>query len=305
VTVGSADDVRIPYPERTMRHFPRLFVLCAILLSRPTFAQGAPNEPKIDRRVQDSTNVSVRLADGSVVYGVLERNDADSVIVMGAGGRMAFANSRVRLVRPAGEAHQRPDGGTEYWYPNSNTTRLFFAPTGRTLGRKEGYFAVHELILGSVAVGITDRVTIGGGSFIIPNSNFWFVTPKVGVVRGEKVNVSVGMLLGGVGDETGGIGFVAGTYGGEDNNVTVAVGNAFAGTKLANSQVLMVGGERRVSRRVSLVTENYVLPGLAKPLVSYGMRILGEKISVDLAFINYAGQMVFPGLPYVDFTVRF
>ena len=285
-----------------MRQLSRLLFLGAILAPH---ALSAQNQTKVDRRVQDSTNVSVRLADGSMVYGVLETTSADSVIVHGAGGRMAFAKARVRLVRPAGEAHQRSDGSTEYWFPNSNTTRLFFAPTGRTLGRGEGYFADHQVVLGSVAVGLTDRVTIGGGSFIVPNSGFWFVTPKVGIVRGEKVNVSAGMLLGGVGDETGGIGFVAGTYGGEDHNVTFAVGNAFAGTKLAQSQVYMLGGERRVSRRLSFVTENYVMPGLAKPLLSYGARVLGEKISVDLAFINYAGKMVFPGIPYVDFVVRF
>ena len=44
---------------------------------------------------------------------------------------------------------------------------------------------------------------------------------------------------------------------------------------------------------------------LAKPLLSYGARVLGEKISVDLAFINFAGKMVFPGIPYVYFVVRF
>ena len=288
-----------------MRRLLWFVLVGTISTTGPAFAQNSPARPKIDDRVRDSSNVSVRLTDGSVLYGMLERSDRDSVIVHTAGTRVAFANSRVRLVRPAGEARQRADGSTEYWFPNANTTRLFFAPTGRTLERGEGYFASHEVILGSVAVGLTDRVTMGGGSFIVPNSQFWFVTPKVGLVRGEKVNVSVGMLLGGVGDETGGIGFASGTYGGENSNVTFAIGNAFAGTKLAKSQVYMLGGERRVSRRLSLVTENYVLPGLAKPLVSYGARILGEKLSVDLAFINYSGKMVFPGIPYVDFVVRF
>ena len=291
--------------RRYSRFLSRLLFLGAILVPHTVIAQAESRDPRIDRRVQDSTNVSVRLVDGSVIYGVLERTDADSVVVNLASGRMAFANARVRLVRPAGKAHQRPDGSTEYWFPNANTTRLFFAPTGRTLERGEGYFADHMVVLGSVAVGVNDRFTMGGGSFIIPNSEFWFVTPKVGIVRGEKVNVSAGMLLGGVGSETGGIAFVAGTYGSEDSNVTLAVGNAFAGTRLANSQVFMLGGEHRVSRRLSFVTENYLFPGLSKPLVSYGARILGEKISVDLAFINYSGHMVFPGFPYLDFVVRF
>ena len=257
------------------------------------------------RGVQVNTNVAVRLVDGSVIYGVLERQDADSVVVTGSAGRLAFPATRVRQLRPAGVAHARPDGNTEYWYPNANTTRLFFAPTGRTLAQGEGYFADHYVVLGSVAVGVTDRFTMGGGSFLVPNSGLWFVTPKVGIVRSQNVNVAAGVLLGGVDGETGGIGFVSSTFGGEDKNVTIAIGNAFAGDKLANSQVYMLGGETRISRRLTLVTENYLIPGLTKPLISYGVRILGEKMSVDLAFINYTGELVFPGIPYLDFVVRF
>ncbi|MEQ1693562.1 MAG: hypothetical protein ABMA00_19895 [Gemmatimonas sp.] len=268
-------------------------------------AQEVPQSDRTTRRVPLGATVSVRLLDGSVLYGVLDRHDADSVVVTGSSGRMAFPTPVVRQLRAAGEAHTRTDGATEYWYPNPNTTRLFFAPTGRTLARGEGYFADHYVVLGSVAVGVTDRMTMGVGSFLIPNSDFWFVTPKIGIVRSKSVNVAVGALFGGVDGETGGIGFVSSTFGSEDKNVTIAMGNAFSGDKLANSQVYMLGGERRVSRRLSLVTENYLIPGLTKPLISYGVRILGEKISVDLAFINYTGEMVFPGIPYVDFVVRF
>src|SRR6187455_3561828 len=122
--------VRITSPEPSMRLPSRLLLLCAFISWHPLGAQA-----KVDRRVQERENISVRLADGSVIYGVLERADADSVVMTGTSGRMAFANSRVRLVRPAGEAHKRADGSNEYWFPNSNTTRLFFAPTGRTLER--------------------------------------------------------------------------------------------------------------------------------------------------------------------------
>ena len=288
-----------------MRPVTVLLLLATILAPPTLLAQTTSSANGNSRRVQVNANVAVRLIDGSVIYGVLERQDADSVVVVGSSGRLAFAAARVRQLRPAGVAHTRADGSTEYWFPNANTTRLFFAPTGRMLARGEGYFADHWVVLGSVAVGVTDRVTMGGGSFLVPNPGFWFVTPKVGIVRSENVNVAAGVLLGGADGETGGIGFVSSTFGGEDNNVTIAIGNAFAGDKLANSQVYMLGGETRISRRLTLVTENYLIPGLTKPLISYGVRILGEKMSVDLAFINYTGNMVFPGIPYLDFVVRF
>jgi len=41
-------------------------------------------------------------------------------------------------------------------------------------------------------------------------------------------------------------------------------------------------------------------------VISYGLRFFSEKLSTDLAFWNAPGsQMVFPGIPYVAFTVKF
>lgn len=43
-------------------------------------------------------------------------------------------------------------------------TRLFFAPTARSLKRGEGYVGVYEIFLPFVQVGVTDRFSIGGGT---------------------------------------------------------------------------------------------------------------------------------------------
>jgi hypothetical protein len=71
----------------------------------------------------------------------------------------------------------------------------------------------------------------------------------------------------------------------------------------------MIGGATRVSRRVSLLSENYFVPSVSENgLVSYGMRFFGEKIAVDLAFFNAVGPnttLLFPGVPYVAFAVKF
>lgn len=71
--------------------------------------------------------------------------------------------------------------------------------------------------------------------------------------------------------------------------------------------MLMIGGEARIARRASLVTENYV-NGLCRnaELVSYGVRFFGDRLSVDLAFWNLPGEeLFFPGVPYVGFAVKF
>jgi hypothetical protein len=46
----------------------------------------------------------------------------------------------------------------------------------------------------------------------------------------------------------------------------------------------------------------------AKPcatVLEYGVRFFGEKLSIDLAFLNLANHAVFPGLPFVSFAVGF
>ena len=56
----------------------------------------------------------------------------------------------------------------------------------------------------------------------------------------------------------------------------------------------MLGAEKRLSRRVSFVTENYLIPNQdANVLISYGLRFFGEKLSADLAFWNAPGNESF------------
>ncbi|MCZ6819631.1 MAG: hypothetical protein O7G31_09090, partial [Calditrichaeota bacterium] len=69
---------------------------------------------------------------------------------------------------------------------------------------------------------------------------------------------------------------------------------------------IMLGFERRTSRRTAFVSENWIFPGVDNPLISYGFRFFGEKIAVDLAFVNILGEdAIFPGIPYVDFIYNF
>ena len=79
--------------------------------------------------------------------------------------------------------------------PDANTTRLFFAPTGRTLAQGEGYVGVYEAVLPFVQVGITNGITLGGGTplfFGLESGHPFWLTPKVAIVRGPRVNVAAG-----------------------------------------------------------------------------------------------------------------
>ena len=104
---------------------------------------------------------------------------------------------------------------------------------------------------------------------------------------------------------TAGVGYLVGTFGGDDKSFTLGVGNGFSGSGVGRDQVLLLGGEVRASRRIALMTENYLATRVSDALVSYGIRFLGEKVSVDLAFFNSAKQAVFPGIPFVGVVWKF
>jgi hypothetical protein len=106
---------------------------------------------------------------------------------------------------------------------------------------------------------------------------------------------------------TGGIGYGVGTFGDGDASATIGLGYGFAGGDIQSKPVAMVGGEARVSRRVALVTENYLLPvsNTDRQFVwSFGVRFMGEKITTDLALFNTSGSQII-GVPYVDFVFKF
>lgn len=280
-------------------------LIAAVTTSAPLRAQDtAPTRERL--RIVDSTKIQViTLRDGSSLVGRIVSVRADSVDFQMGIGRVPVAIRDIREISET-EAGRMHDG--QYWFPNPNATRLFFAPSGQMLKRGEGYFADYELFFPGIAYGVTDNISIGGGVSIFPtglDNQVYYFTPKVGTSFGEQVHLAAGLLLAGTQGETGGVGYGVGTFGDGDASATIGLGYGFAGGKIERRPVAMLGGEKRVSRRIALVTENYLLPISEDNLVySFGIRFMGEKLTTDLAIFNVSGSGII-GFPYVDFVFRF
>lgn len=234
-------------------------------------------------------------ADG--VMQELELNDGSSVIgrvVSIAGGRFVFRTTAgvemtvdVTAVRSLQPVTGRIVNG-ELWREDPNPTRLFFSPTGRSLKKGEAYFGVYEILLPFVQVGITDRISIGGGTPLVFgdfDQPFW-VTPKVQLLQSRSTAVSAGVMhFFNMGDASTGIAYGVVTQGHIDSAATIGVGYAYARSddENAGSAVVMLGGEHRVSRRIKLVTENYAFKGGG--FASGGLRFFGEKLSADIGLV--------------------
>ena len=205
----------------------------------------------------------------------------------------------------------------EYWFPNPNTTRLFFAPTGRMMKKGQGYFCDYYLFFPGVAWGITDNLTIGLGISLFPWLDFAeqiiYFTPKLGVAASRNVRFATGALIVTIPDwnnddesHTVGILYGVSTLGSDDHNFTAGLGYGFADGELADKPMVMFGGEFRIARRAAFVTENWIFPELDNPLISYGVRFFGEALSVDLALVTVTGEdAIVPGIPYIDFVFNF
>lgn len=211
----------------------------------------------------------------------------------------------------------------------SNATRLFFAPTGRTLEAHKGYVGVYEVFFPMVAYGITDRVTLAAGMSLIPavkiKEQVFYFSPKVGVVRSTRFNAAVGLLVirppGNADICTGdtnpdgscnrlhdlGVAYGAGTWGSADASVTAGLGFGFVNRSFSSDPFIVLGGNKRVSRKIALVTENWIVPAVDnQALVSFGVRFLGESLTVDFAGATPVGggsELIF--LPYVAFAFHF
>ncbi len=298
----------------------RLLVGSILLLGAPTTTLTAQDSARTVARdtvtmLPRDTLLEVRLHDGSVLYGRVVRQDSVHVVIRTLGGTevdtkreliSSFRVSRGRLV------------GDEYWVADPNGTRLFFTSTGRALGKGEGYVSMYYVIFPLVAYGVSDRFTIAGGTPIVPGAigRAFYVAPKFTLRETERSAFAIGALSFAVTeritDGTVGLLYGVGTWGDRDDAFTAGAGWGYkwgdGNSSVSNTPLVVLGGETRVSRRLKLVTENWILTGSGERggIFSGGFRFIGDRLTSDLSLIGAAGLGAFSCcVPMVNFVWNF
>lgn len=294
-----------------------LAVAClGVAIARPAAAQRI----SIDSiRMNDTTVVhSLALTDGSRIVGRITSVTADSVRIASTVASVTVARSTIKQVSQHPASALR---NGELWAENPHATRLIFAPTAIPLRKGEGYFSDFWVFLISSAVGVTDRFTIGGGMSLLPgidiDENIFFLLPKYTVVSQPKFKLAVGALAAHVGfgsndnglstnDRSLGVLYGVATTGSRESNFSLGLGWGYVGGTLSDRPVVTLGGQHRISRRVALISENWILPfDDTDGVVSFGLRFIGEKIAVDLALATPLKDAIFPGVPLLGFTIKY
>jgi hypothetical protein len=274
-------------------------VFAGALLSAAIVLMPVPTEAQTP--APTAALVEVVLQDGSHIVGYVVSDDRNSLALKTvAGANVTVPRDRVRSITSV--AGTIVDG--EFRRDDALASKLFLGPTGRSLRRGEGYFAIDSVLLPVFQVGITDRLSFGVGKpFWVFTPVFW-ITPKFQLYRGESTSVATGVLHLVVPDfGVGGVGYVVATRGTRDDAVTIGGGWLYArdadGDDEGGAPLLIIGGEHRTGRRSKVVTENYVFRDGA--IATVGGRFMGETFSFEAGVIvPLAGDASFPG-PFFNF----
>ncbi len=287
-----------------MTRIPALAIVALTLLSGRVVAAQAVAVAETEARARSVTMFELALRDGSRLYGEVVSQDEREMRFRTHGGTLVtIARAEILSVRPVRGV--LAEG--EFLPADPNATRLFFGPTGRSLKRGQAYLGVYEFLLPFVQVGLTDRISIGGGTPLFFGAGesdrpFW-ITPKMQLVNRGATQVAVGLFHGFSGEGGyGGIAYVVGTRGTESASFTAGLGVGYSGSG-GRAGVLMIGGESQARRNMKFITENYLWQG-GHAVVSGGVRFFGERLSADLALASPVTEGFFVG-PLVNFVYIF
>jgi len=290
---------------------PKTFILFSFLIFGISFSVGA-QEKIHDYKFDSTKSYLIKLTDGTNFFGkVLETTSTSVIMQTKSVPRIEIPLAQIKDVEVI-QATNIKNGA--YWFPNPHATRYYYSPSAISLKKGEGYYQNTYLFLNSVHYGITNNISVGGGiEFISTFSGYpiIYVTPKVSFKVADQFYAGAGVLLASLPeiDEGGrgaaGIGYGIGTYGNSENSVTVGLGYGFIRDEMAKQPVITISGMTRISKKASLVSENWIVPGNA--FFSYGVRFFGEKISVDLALVNNAdiAEVLPIGIPFVSVAIKF
>ena len=249
------------------------------------------------------------LHDGTQLHGLSIRAASDTLIVRTSGGlEIAVPDAQIaRVDLLQGQIHEG-----EFRRSDPNGTRLLLSSTGRGLKRGQGYFADYYLFFPTLAVGVTNNLSVSGGVSIVPTapSQLAYLGPKLAFEITPNVNLATGALHVMIPEESDDVtlGYAVGTFGSLRSAITLGAAIPLNKT-LDDSPVLLIGGELQISNNAKLLTENWIFTHDNGMLIySGGVRFFGERLAVDLAMIGTSegfGDEGFPFVPWMDFSVFF
>ncbi len=299
-----------------------LVLALAVVVAGPGFGR-ADDAPAV---------VTITLKDGGTLVGAVVQEDETSVTLRTPSGAELKLPREAIATREARGAKGDPKPSSPISDPNES--RLMFAPTGRPLGKGNGYFSDHYVLFPGFAYGLTKNISVAGGVSVIPAIGISEQVFYVSASSAWKLNDTTSFALGGLyaggpdDDIRGGAAlFGIATFGRSDRSLSLGMGwlaareeeytygprgefSSHAEWRFRDAPVLMVGGSLRVARNLSLVSESWLFLGkdfdLSQQPFGLSLRFFSGRISADVGVVLVAEVLEegFP-VPWLSFSYHF
>lgn len=259
-----------------------------------------------DIRPDSSQTVEVTLTNNSEFYGYILSVQEQEIELRTPAGIRFIGISKIRSVREV--------DGTNIaysWFPDANQTRLFFSPSAKPMQKGTGYYQNIYVFFSTASYAVSNNVSFSGGISLLPglsiNQQLYFISGRTGAAVGENHYISGGIgtaAIPGTGEQLF-TGYGSYTYDMLRGSFTTGITGISIMEDIGNYAILL-GGDYRVSEKVSIVSENHLFPEDNATVLSGGLRFMGENMTIDLAFFRPGlSEDIGFGVPYVDFVFNF
>lgn len=269
----------------------------------------------------------ITLNDGSKISGkILSKSEDETIVQTKNFGNLKITNEKIKRIEPIDGTIAKTG---KVWFKNPTYGLYYLTPTAIPQKKGEGYYHNYYGLGNEFSYAITDHATIGGG---LTGPLGVYLTAKVSTSVNEYAHVGGGVFLGNsifpiVRSSNFGLalGYCSFTVGNIDHNLTATVCYGFmnsqSNTDLMNQPLMQLSGTVRVSKKLAIVSENWIVPvngdpfnrgfkedSHYEPFISYGCRILNKRGSFDIGFLNtpaFWENQFLVGMPYIGFVTRF
>ena len=275
-----------------------------LICSIESAAQNHPDSIRIYR---------IQTRDGNVFTGNIVREDSVSLTLKTENlGEIKIPQVDVKLKT---EINDIKKVGKEYWLPNPQSSRYFWAPNGYGLKKGEAYYQNIWVLYNQASVGITDNFSLGAGMlplFLFTGPSPIWIIPKFSfpVVK-DKFNIGTGAILatvlGSEGSGAFGLLYATTTFGPRDQNVSIGLADGFAGGQWMKFPIVNINALFRTGPRGYFITENYIITaeGSTFALLSAGGRTLIRNIGIDYSLwvpvAGWIGRLI--AVPFLGITI--
>jgi len=255
-------------------------------------------------------SVTITLKDGGTLVGTIVAED-EGVVTLRTSSGLELKLPREAIASRSETAQATSDAPPRSPLTDPNESRLMFAPTGRPLGKGNGYFSDHYVLFPGVGYGLTKNLSVGAGISTMPavglTDQLFYATASSGWKLGGNSAVAVGGFLAGAqANEIADFGVAAlygvGTLGPPDRSLSVGI------AAVATQEEEYVYGSLRVARNLSLISENWLLLGgdFGEQPFGVALRFFNGRISADVGMVLVPDVLDegFP-VPWLSFSYHF